>query len=173
MGVSRLPPGIHFDKDKKGSNAFYFVVRFNNKIICRRGFSSAESAYLAMIAFKNKGIGKNDNMTFKEVFDNFIAQKSLSCVNETISIYKSNVKNYVTPYININKKFIKLTDSDFNLWYKSISKLNNVSLLFKNRLLTLFKLTYEYATVYLELDNKALVRKIGRASCRERVSASV
>lgn len=99
-----------------------------------------------------------ERVSFEEVVKRCFIHLQQSFVYETVDGYRSNFEKYIKPYFPSGIDYMKLNDGNLTYWREAISRVKALGVQNKNRLLTIFKHIYDYARVYLELDNKSLLR---------------
>lgn len=159
MKTKNLPPYVHFEKKKLTGYSYYYVVRVGKSLRCKRGFITPEQAYAsALIAKGAVSPSNNPAHSLRMVLELWIASLSETLVRETIKSYRGYFEHWVFPFLDEKTEYTKITDSDLQLWRSELAKTSVLNTKGKNRIISAFKLVNKFASIYLDLENKALLR---------------
>ena len=109
------------------------ITRHNKTWIGRDGYWLA---YQEESMLKSKKINKHENITLKELYNEYLNHKKPMLKLSTYLKYKDDIENYILPYFE-NKIARQITSSDILKWQDKINKLD-LSIYTKKELILLF-----------------------------------
>lgn len=124
------------------------ITRHNKTWIGRDGYWLA---YQEESMLKSKKINKHENITLKELYNEYLNHKKPMLKLSTYLKYKDDIENYILPYFE-NKIARQITSSDILKWQDKINKLD-LSIYTKKRAYTTFSSLIKYGCSFYDLKN--------------------
>lgn len=155
-------------KDSK-RNTWFFRIYINDKYgnrkqKCRSGFRTKSEAKLAEQDFLNNGFKEENEMTFQELYDEYLLYKMQTLKSQSIRSIKSKFNNYILPYFGAYQ-FNKIDHKDYIKWKNYIIS-KNFGYKYNAGLHGSMVSILNYAIDFYDLE-KNIASKIGNFSKKE------